>query len=749
MNKYSKIVNEAAKQYLKEIKARPVPVPLNAKAPKHSEWQNMLLDEAGIDKHFPYTAQNNIGWLLGAASCGLLDVDLDCQEAVFMAPCFLPETGMKFGRKGTEYKSHWVYRVNEGCELKTKKFQDINRNASNEDKEKQRQMIAEIRGNGTQTIVPPSIHPNGEELRFSSDESPATIEYEELIAAAGRLAAAVVTVRSWPREGARNECALALAGLLLSSGMDIEFTEHFIGTVADRAGDEEADGRVAVVAATQKKLDDSEMVTGYQKLCEIMGAAAVKQILRYLGLRLGGDVSRRGCTAKDYKAQTPLIEQMNKEYALVLIGGKAIILKENEPSKNLPPFEFMSVDSFRLFLQNQKRRVGGREMTHADLWMGHVLRRTYVACTFSPSGCSSDIYNFYKGFSCDSRPGDCSKILLHLQHIVCNGKEQDYKWLLAWLAQIIQEPEKKLGTAVAIRGKKGTGKTIVGVYLSRIFGSHYLLVSSPHLIHGRFNGHLATRLLLHSDEGFWAGDKDAEGVLKSLITHDELVVELKGKEPMCLPNYTRLLITSNADWTVPATYEERRFTVLDISDKHMQDKAYFDALAYEMNHGGAEALLHFLLQYDISGVNLRKPPNTKGLLEQKIEGLDLFDRWWLDTLQRGCLPCTDDERRSRIHWQGWCSMDDLERNYSEYAKVTYDRSRGCRTKIGMRLRKLVSGVKLCERFVRYEMSANTASYSTSGYDFPSLVDCRAEFEEKIGTQLEWEDGTVVARDGSL
>jgi hypothetical protein len=746
MSKYSKIANEAAKQYLKYLKARTVPIPYRTKAPKHPDWQHMLLDEAGIDKYFPPTAQLNIGWLLGAASSGLIDADLDCPEAVAMAPHFLPETAMRFGRKSTDYKSHWVYRMTGNDELRTKQFHDINRNAGKEGREKQKQMIVEVRGNGTQTVVPPSVHPSGEEIRFFSDDDPAEIDYDELVAATGRLAAAVILKRSWPSEGSRNDCALALAGAMLSNGCSVEFTEHFIGTVAEHAGDEEADSRVATVATTQKKLEDGELVTGYQRLVELIGVATVKHMMKYLGLRLSSGSPHKGCSAKDLEAQRPIVEQMNGEYALVLIGGKAVVLKENVPSKDLPPFEFMSVDSFRLFLQNQKMRVGDRERTYADLWLGHPLRRSYVSCTFAPSGCSSDIYNFYKGFACKPQAGDCSKILRHLEHVVCGGNQRDSKWLLAWLAQIVQEPDKKLGTAVAIRGKKGTGKTIIGVYLSRIFGSHYLLVSSPHLITGRFNSHLATRLLLHSDEGFWAGDKNAEGVLKSLITHDELVVELKGKEPMCLPNYTRLLITSNADWVAPASSEERRFMVLDISDQHMQDKAYFGALWHEMNNGGAEALLYFLMNYGIGEINLRKPPNTKGLLEQKIEGLHQFDRWWLNVLQRGVLPCTDNERKNRSHWQGQCSMDDLEKDIIDNARLRYERGVKCRTVIGTRLRKLLPDARKTQMDVTYMKEGEPITLRVSGYEFPDLARCRGEFEKMIGEKIDWEDGSEGIHD---
>ena len=76
---------------------------------------------------------------------------------------------------------------------------------------------------------------------------------------------------------------------------------------------------------------------------------------------------------------------------------------------------------------------------------------------------------------------------------------------------------------------------------------------------GRFNSHMISLLLLHADEGFWAGDKKAEGRLKDLVTGKTHPIEFKGKEAFWINNYVRLFVTGNPDWVVPAGFEERRF----------------------------------------------------------------------------------------------------------------------------------------------------------------------------------------------
>ena len=68
-------------------------------------------------------------------------------------------------------------------------------------------------------------------------------------------------------------------------------------------------------------------------------------------------------------------------------------------------------------------------------------------------------------------------------------------------------------------------------------------------------------MLLQADEAYWAGAKSSEGALKDLLTNDTITIERKGVDAYTAPNYTRVLFTSNDDFVVPASLDERRFAV--------------------------------------------------------------------------------------------------------------------------------------------------------------------------------------------
>jgi hypothetical protein len=347
------------------------------------------------------------------------------------------------------------------------------------------------------------------------------------------------------------------------------------------------------------------------------------------------------------RAVDPEVAGLNDKYALVIVGGQAAVLEENEENiggQKRPTFRLLSKETFLTWHANKTVPIGqdksGQDkfMPLAQYWLQHRHRRQYERIVFAPGDEVPEAYNLWKGFSVKPKPGDCSRFLHHLRVNICRNKEELYNWVVGWWAAVFQQPAKKFGTAVVLRGKMGTGKTKVGEVMGSILGQHYTLVSDPRYITGRFNSHLVDCLLLHADEAFWAGDHAAEGKLKDLVTGSDQLIEFKGKEPVRVRNFVRLFICGNSDWLIPAGFEERRFAVLDVGEDHMQDIPYFAAIDEEMNSGGREALLHYLLTFDLTTVNLRTIPKTAALVEQKVASMTAEQGWWLDVLNRGYLP---------------------------------------------------------------------------------------------------------------
>lgn len=155
-----------------------IPIPHRTKKAIDKGWPQMRLTHETLDQHFNGRPQN-VGVLLGEPSGWLIDVDLDHQRAVELAPQYLPPTPLVFGRPGKP-RSHWLYRA--AAPLVTEKFSS-----------KSSGMIVEVRSTGTQTVFPPSVHESGEPIAWEDEsQAPAEVDPRELLESAKRLAHAVL-----------------------------------------------------------------------------------------------------------------------------------------------------------------------------------------------------------------------------------------------------------------------------------------------------------------------------------------------------------------------------------------------------------------------------------------------------------------------------------------------------------------------------------------------------------------------------
>jgi ProQ/FINO family/Family of unknown function (DUF5906) len=439
----------------------------------------------------------------------------------------------------------------------------------------------------------------------------------------------------------------------------------------------------------------------------------------------------------DAREQTidPVVAEMNEKYALVLLGAKTAILKHQEPVLTL-----MTIEAFKEWnadwvvpaLDSQGKWDGKKYEEATRRWRRSRQRLKYDGIVFEPGGAKPGFYNLFKGWAVKPKAGDWSLFRDHLFRNVAGGNEDLFKWVFGFFAQIIQKPQAKLGTSLVLRGDQGTGKSIVGEIFGHIIGSHYKLVDDPRYVTGQFNSHLVAVLLLQADEAFWAGDPQAEGKIKSLITSPTHLIELKRHEPVEAGNYIRLLVTSNNDWVIPAGMQERRFAVLDVGEANIQDHAYFAKIKNQMANGGYEALLHDMLEFDLASVDLRVIPKTDALRDQKIASMTDEEKWYLDLLHEGLLPWGHEEALC-------CPTSRLQESYNAHVKRRGAKARSIAVQLGIFLKKHLPELKKFDDFYNRWNARREEMDSIPGkiYRFPPLQECRAAFEKQMQESFPW------------
>jgi phage/plasmid-associated DNA primase len=89
-------------------------------------------------------------------------------------------------------------------------------------------------------------------------------------------------------------------------------------------------------------------------------------------------------------------------------------------------------------------------------------------------------------------------------------------------------PCRKPGVALVLRGRQGTGKTVLVDILRTIIGpANTLVTPDKDRILGRFNSAIMNKILLVGEEMLFAGDRATTDKLKHLITGQTIPVEFK------------------------------------------------------------------------------------------------------------------------------------------------------------------------------------------------------------------------------
>lgn len=345
-----------------------------------------------------------------------------------------------------------------------------------------------------------------------------------------------------------------------------------------------------------------------------------------------------GCLIDEEELEAKLYE-VNKTWAVVFIGGKARYLREIGDGE----FELYDEKSANIWFANWRVieiPKQGTPKLHPffPYWNTWEHRRQYNGIRFCPNEDELEpgIYNTYIGFAVEPQKGSWKLLLGHIYRNICQKNPKYFRYLIAWLAQLVQQPHIKPGTGIVLKGKEGVGKSKLGEWIVKLFGRHALVVADGERITGRFNAHLENKLFMMAEEAFWAGNKAAEGKLKDLATGEFMSYERKGLDPHEGKNYTRIMIASNEDWVVPAGSGGRRWFVLEVGAEQQKIYPYFAAIDEEMKAGGLEAMLYDLLQSKLPAqVEVRDAPATPWLVEQRIHSQNNRERWVRAVLQEG------------------------------------------------------------------------------------------------------------------
>lgn len=599
-----------------------------------------------------------------------VDIDIDCTSILLKDALhyFLPRTPYVFGRK-SKPKSHRIYALHEDFDRGP--WSGVLRYIKNlkpgviDDES----YSIEVRGgkaeNGLYTVLPGSRRSDvNENIEWDHEIDPtvggAYVKIEALIKAV-RLSIVVAAIAPHWVEGVRNDMSLALAGTLwrirtstlAAFGLEPDdeapagyyvLTEDdakaIVGLICDLAGDDPTDkrDRLTNLKNTWQKLDGETgaKVTGGKVLAELIGGDVGPKVVKSLYRLLSDNDAAEA------------IEKMAEQFVMWYGPGVILDLEQVKAGRITP---WMTKEQATNSLGGKKLAIGDKKIPIANMLFGSSIINRVMGLTFDPSQEELVVQtpeglmvNQWRGWGTVPAGQRVTKEEIepfydYVLNIVADGVQERAEWVFAWMADMLQQPHKKPGTALVLVGVQGAGKTFLGEHiLGKIVGpSHYGQINSIEQLTSKFNTGIDNKVFLQCDEAVHSYQRDVASRLKSIISDGTLVIEPKGINSYRKPNHLHLLFTSNEETTAifidPSPYE-RRFTVLKVSAAKAQDLDYWSFM-HLWTPTALPKIMRWLMDYKYDRTLVSRPILTEAKQDVQRVGVDAEVSWILSRMASG------------------------------------------------------------------------------------------------------------------
>jgi len=240
-----------------------------------------------------------------------------------------------------------------------------------------------------------------------------------------------------------------------------------------------------------------------------------------------------------------------------------------------------------------------------------------------------NVFNLFEGFNPDiyGEAMDDETITkkitpyLDLVQELCGGDDEHAMYFHRFIAQIFQDPNKKVPICIIFKGKQGTGKNMmlnaIGNMLNK---THYITSSKPTDFFGDHAEGFCKKLLVNLNECEGKDTFDFEGKIKSFITEDTITVNPKNVRPYSIANQARTVITTQKPNPVPIDVKskDRRYVAFKTTDKYLKMSSKFWTQLYNhlRNPEVMSALYQWFMKIDLTDYDwIKRRPLTEAYKE--------------------------------------------------------------------------------------------------------------------------------------
>jgi len=307
--------------------------------------------------------------------------------------------------------------------------------------------------------------------------------------------------------------------------------------------------------------------------------------------------------------------RLNDQVTYVYNPGLVIM---HETGQKISPSQFkdhaFSTADYVEQVVKDNGNISLRPASAAQAWLKWPMRREVGKLTYAPGrdqvipagSVMTSMYNTWPGWGVEPKKGDVAPFLRLIDHLFTGADPEAKKWFINWCAYPLQFPGTKMFSSAAIHGiKHGTGKSLIGYSLGRIYGRNFTEIKQTDL-HAGFNEWAENRQFVLGDDVTGSDRRADADMLKKLITQRELRLNPKYVPSYVVPDCINYLWTSNQPDAFFLEDDDRRFFIHEVMVGPLSEEFYVDYDIW-LDTGGSAAIFHYLLNIDTSDFNPAAP----------------------------------------------------------------------------------------------------------------------------------------------
>lgn len=402
-------------------------------------------------------------------------------------------------------------------------------------------------------------------------------------------------------------------------------------------------GRLAYIIYDSDAVRNPQVAAAENALCrELLRFGAIPVIVRlpdlskdgktglddYLLAKTDEEFDALLLSAKPYKLGEEL-HKLNEE--VVFVRDPGLVYAYNNQQKMAPGVFVESIYATRTFVQETPTATGTkRTIVSAPKewikWPGRAEVERIVYKPGQPRITNEHCINMWEKPKVRAIKGDVAPWKQLLDFVFASEPEHR-RWFEQWCAYPLQYPGTKLFSAIVMWGlQQGTGKTLLGYTLMRLYGKNAIEIGNEDL-QSADNDYAENKQFVVGEEIAGGDKRGVADRLKSLITRETIRVNVKYVPKYTIDDCINYYFTSNHLDAFYLDKHDRRFFVHEIRGTPL-DTAFYKKYDTWYKGVGLDALYYHLLTLDTSDFEPRgRPPMTRSKQDMIHSGMSELDSW--------------------------------------------------------------------------------------------------------------------------